>query len=622
MLLLDNMGRVVLGALLMLQLLLHTEMALHTDGVLVKQLGHTRVISATWTVAIIVDRPTSPDLHEWTHLFLQFMARVHTQVDSRDVVLWRTRLEAISNSRRLGLDQLTSTEGPTKPTRVRRGLIDAVGRISRSLFGTATVDDLRRIMGVVDSLKHQQGASLVHTEQMLTVINATRGIVRENRQDIKQLQNYTSELFKLANLNDDKLNTLDQAIRRLQIQRIVDQTLDTLQVQVDHFLAASYRYHKQKMQLERGYLTRDILPANKLFEITQKLVKKGHYILPEQWYFQNLLVHSLIEKEHGQLLYKVVIPAVTAEQFLDYVLQYLAMPYGHNMTRTIVGAEHVSVSTSSGVSLYPKANDCIGYGPRICYPTVQTLTKACEMAIILGESPGQCRVVLQNRGSMASKAFHSPDNRSEITVVAYEATPVTVRCQGQTPRVHTTKGVRQFTLNSACSLETTEWKVQGVELGFSHILISTATPVILPPMNFTWPATLVPMVHMTLRFQERVTVAMVDMKALAAVPQEPIPSRTVAVIRDNAPHIVAMVALLCSLLTVLYVRCWVVKKGLYGVKQRQSEPEQLKFETTPLFMQTQHNTTLNGASFMQANPPIATETKMQSIGMASAPVVL
>ena len=154
-----------------------------------------------------------------------------------------------------------SMASPTGPgRRVRWGLFDFVGRLSKTLFGTATHEDLLVLQEAVKQT--QAGMAILHdnAKMMLSVMNQTRRYVRENRMDLRTVKQETVKLAALATANARRTAALEVHIGRLRIQRQVDLTLQQMELALRDYHLQERIFHRQKTQMERGWLTEDILP--------------------------------------------------------------------------------------------------------------------------------------------------------------------------------------------------------------------------------------------------------------------------------------------------------------------------------------------------------------------------
>ena len=483
---------------------------LQKDGVLVFEDEQARVISGVWTVLVVLQAPTSPNL-----TLLQVSARqqwnsIAEHLTEADRVIWTMRMQQIQAQLTLGDFEVRGEEISRSTRRQRRGLIDFIGRVGKTLFGLSTEQDVNKLATAVDLLRHQGEELVEDNDAMMTIINTTRTFVRQNRDDIEHLQNRSDELAGLIQHLQIKMAHHVQAIRVMQVRRIVDQSFMIMELLVKGYITSASHFNQQRMQLERGYLTREILPVHCLEAILTKMSSKGHVALASHWYYQFLRIQPMWESAQGELAFKVIVPAVALEQFLTYQIQYYPVLLTSNLTRTINGHDRVALSTETGVSFIPDSDNCAGGSPLICYPAVHNRKAQCESHLILGQEPSMCNVTVSRRPVYKSLVFRSRADVTKVTVDAFEKCTIITRCPGQTPTKRPVVGIERVDLNPLCVLEAVDWKVKGIEIGSSKINIRPREPLHLPALNYTWPKEVLPEMHYELALHHHINIPVVQ----------------------------------------------------------------------------------------------------------------
>ena len=200
---------------------------LQEDGVMVVEDGQARMVSGVWTVVVVLQSPRQPNISALQRQTLAYEAMLGDHVTEVDTAIWRTRLLNVENLLQMGRARVGEEEKETRApgllSRVRRGVIDLVGNAAKFMFGLATQQDILRVMEVVRKLRGETGRLLSSDDSMISVINATRLYVRENREDVKLLEEQTKKLRVLTNLLLVNSATNTHAIRKLQVKRSVDQ---------------------------------------------------------------------------------------------------------------------------------------------------------------------------------------------------------------------------------------------------------------------------------------------------------------------------------------------------------------------------------------------------------------
>ena len=159
-------------------------------------------MSGLWRVLITLQPPRRPDTQAWAGPLRASLrrAQAHTTVEDREI--WEYRLANLDARRDLPVDVPPAPATVAAPTghggRVKRGLLNFVGELSRVLFGTATSDEVHALQESIKRL--QDGMTVLHhnTRVMVSIMNQTRRYVRENRLDLRAVQAETMRLDQLA----------------------------------------------------------------------------------------------------------------------------------------------------------------------------------------------------------------------------------------------------------------------------------------------------------------------------------------------------------------------------------------------------------------------------------------
>ena len=496
------------------------------DGVLVEEQGTVRTISGLWTVMIVLHPPTRPNTTSWTEHLRLGIEKAGRQITKEDKLMWLTRMAALRAKREVPLDVWAQRAAAATPTggrtRVRRGLFDFVGKLGRSLFGTATVDEVRALRALIRHNQENQ-AILRHNErEMVSVVNQTRRYVRENRLDLQQVRAETIHLHDLATATAKETQALQLYRGRAQIRRRIDLALQQMELAMQDYRLQERIFHRQKLQLERGWLTEDILTPNSMTAILRTLANTGHHTLPAVWYYQYLRV-TPVWGSPTELGFRVVIPALAKTHYLKFGLRYFKVPVGTNQLRQLVGRDSLAINTLTGTTFTP--HDCAGSAPMLCDPTYETLVPTCEGALVTGRQAPDCRVIITPRRNATSEVFRLSD-RTTVAVVAYTPTEVTTRCPGLPPQRQTVQGPQRVPIPDNCLLETDSWRVSSMRKG--HRSLNLVPPVYaqVPRLNITWPRSVPPYVLDKLKWNDRAEVPLVDLHRFTSGKDKVLPSWT------------------------------------------------------------------------------------------------
>ncbi len=86
-------------------------------------------------------------------------------------------------------------------------------------------------------------------------------------------------------------------------------------------------YHTRRAAFEVGHLRQDLLLPGVLHDILQQAISQRYQVITQlERYYQTLSVEP-IWSENDNLLYRVKIRLIHDEQFLQYVIQTVPVPY-------------------------------------------------------------------------------------------------------------------------------------------------------------------------------------------------------------------------------------------------------------------------------------------------------
>ena len=323
------------------------------DGILIHQDGPVRTIAGIWNVLVTIEPPGPPQFDSWANELRQVITSnwTTTVITDNDKLLWMARIDDIlanvdidnedrNNAIRLTneltrmkrglmptllkltqfMGRATRQPSPTNGTnsslascistlgrrRHRRGLLNAVGHLGKSLFGVATTDDIQALKQAIKEL--QAGSRvLYHNQQKFrSVFDKTRDYIEQNNDHIQDIEIEMRRLFQIASEEANRTNQLQQSFNSL-VLALVDLNIQQMETVVHTFLIKKQLFHHQKVQLERGWLTEDILPSRILNFVLRQVQAQHMKTLPLVWYYQHLRVTSLWQYQQ-KLVYRVMIP--------------------------------------------------------------------------------------------------------------------------------------------------------------------------------------------------------------------------------------------------------------------------------------------------------------------------
>ena len=434
---------------------------------------------------------------------------VGSRTTAEDQKIWETRLDAL-----LSLGTKAGGAVPGRPTRslegrrkrVRRGLVDIVGEAGKALFGIATQRDMTDIRRAVKAATRNTGIVFHKTEKMMTIINQTRKYVRENREDIQQLQRHQQVLQTQLLEYGENLSQLDLQVDRLTVARLVDNLITQLELVAEEYNRQWQIFRQQKYELERGWLTESTLASTELESILRKLRNQGYYTPRTEWYYENLRL-TPSWSDDSKLTFKVDIPAAGLTEYLNYNLLYFPVLGRDNFVRKVKGLNSVAVNTESGSMI--SSLTCIGDDPELCMPSRELVIPSCEYGLITNGDVKGCQIEIFSKTGSSDVVLVDTDL---FIVSPYAELPVTTRCRGQEPITQVISKPTRISIVGDCTLETSEWRVSGISRGHDTLNYGSEVLTFNRTLNFTWSKqfTLEPM--KAFKYNRRVEIPLVDLQ--------------------------------------------------------------------------------------------------------------
>ena len=236
---------------------------------LVRQTGDVRHVGAVWTVVAVIQPPSPLQVIHLEKNLKGIFKIAEKRYGKEGTLLWTRRWKVLKNMLRLEesrLNPATSTleEQLSIVNRVERALLGFVGTIFRPLFNIPDFTDIKALQDMIlkNSARHDGMAH--HITQMVSWINATRELVKQNDLHISQVQFQTRQTWKSLNSTQQQLEAQNQLIAAVKLSRTIDNTLHDIEVAVSNHIDTLKNFHNQKMDLERGWLTENILSVRDL----------------------------------------------------------------------------------------------------------------------------------------------------------------------------------------------------------------------------------------------------------------------------------------------------------------------------------------------------------------------
>ncbi len=464
------------------------------DGLLVKSGGSLRSHVASWTVLVTLEQPRFPVEQLWlsTIRLRQVISHRAQRVAHAILRSWNNRLEWVRGrlgpppstltSRVLNTDILISPVVTTFPPSIttsnetngtpgsrgkrdiprprrKRGLLNFVGELSSTLFGTvsqAQLDDLRRHVDEVSV----NAARITHTiNKMITVVNQTQDIIEDDQRHIMELKDFT---LKLQTKFSAELSSLQPEIVRLRSIANIEVLLATIEQQTYLLDRSHDLQHQRKADLEAGRLTEAILPVSDLTNIIDAAHGKG--LRPPstyQWFYEHSKIEPLwSEEDESLLVYRVILPFVDGDIYDAYTLMPFPVP-ANNFVVILKTALDISINTRSGDVHTPR--HCVGQRPRVCRvgPAYGDGRFDCELGVISGDRTKAINCLI--RAVNSTLPIIDELTPGEFVVITHGET-ITIQCVGQrTSSVDLPEGAHYINFRPGCILQGAIWRIEGIQ---------------------------------------------------------------------------------------------------------------------------------------------------------------
>ena len=290
----------------------------------------------------------------------------------------------------------------------------------------------------------------------MTIINQTRKYVRENREDIQQLQHYHQVLQTQLLEYGENLSQSDLQVDRLTVAGLVDNLITQLELVAEEFSRQWQIFRQQKYELERDWST---LASIELESILRKLRNQGYYTPRTEWYYENLRL-TPSWSDDPKLTFKVDIPAAGLTEYLNYNLLYFPVLARDNFVPKVEGLNSVAVNTESGSMI--SSLTCIGDEPELCLPSRELAIPSCEYGLIRNGDVEGCQIEIFPKTGSSDVVLV---DTGLFIVSPYAELPFTTRCRGQELITQVISKPTRISIVGDCTLETSEWRVSGISWG-------------------------------------------------------------------------------------------------------------------------------------------------------------
>jgi hypothetical protein len=326
----------------------------------------------------------------------------------------------------------------------------------------ATDSDIEKYQDILSDLRVDTNAIMHILPELTSAVNHTRMYVQANRRNIISIaahQKVIEEYFKQVAFQS---NSFAARIGSLEIRQKVDRILTALELVGTLYHQEQVMYHTRRAALEVGHLTEDLLPPGVLEDILQQAISQRYQVITQlEWYYQTLKVEP-IWSENDNLLYRVKIPLIHNEQFLQYVIQTFPVPYQNSdVSAQLELQNHYGFNTQTGSLFLP--HSCQGRDPAVCRPGPMygPGSLQCPRGILNGsQQPKDFCTVTVTKGINDSIIQELDINTYVLTTWGED---IMERCAGEIENRFKLKADTYImTVRASCSISGENWTIQGI----------------------------------------------------------------------------------------------------------------------------------------------------------------
>lgn len=414
------MGRLANGCVVLCCTFLATNLVTLTSSLqtselpqgLLQQQVDIRITSTLWRVVITVE----DDSTQWDDVMLAVNSLIDQNLPRMDE--WAQAQLSRLGERIYHLSQ--------SHRRSKRGIIDGVGMLAKSLFGLATDREIGELRSRINENRKFQQKITSWQDELLVVINRTHDEVRQNREVINRITEVTLKSIDAMHL----IMTLQDQVHSLErLQRREDEIIDDL----DH-----------------GMLTELLLPRETLRDIVKDSA------LPLEWYYRWC---PIIPLWGNGWVFETRLPVVSNDPIIGFTFVAFPVWGPHNNTVKLDIATHAVLNTRTGTVSEPRS--CRGIDPVVCSPG-PTTKSSCAAAVI-----NQHRVAaVCNALRVEEEKRYFSLNENEIIAVFHGPTDIAEVCPDDPgPRRATlARGTHRIQWGAGCRLDTTLFSIAAAQM--------------------------------------------------------------------------------------------------------------------------------------------------------------
>ena len=358
-------------------------------------------------------------------------------------------------------------------SRNKRAPLGFIGRLSHTLFGTVTEEELQQYRNIILDNKNSLNSTIHRTNLLLSATKSNRQGINKNMEHINRVQRY---LVSLRHTITKNFQITSDSISMIYIRIKIEHALVSLEQSTHRILAYINHRKRQMNSVYRHSLSEDLLSRSQLQEIIQKASSLRLATMPLEWYYQFchvVPVWSTID----DITFKVHLPLHDGQNYIMYVLNSFPFPVKSGFHTKVRVRNRIAYSSSAGLLFKPIL--CLGTELKVCRggALYDTARFRCERALISRDAAGtkHCEV----RVYPTNRTVIKEDSPGLYIVSTPEIYPK-LHCQARGEEtIKLTSGVYMISLNHSCTLRGEDWTLPGLRT--IHELAQIKLEPLAPP---------------------------------------------------------------------------------------------------------------------------------------------
>ena len=416
------------------------------QGLLIQKEGGLHYQTAEWIVLMTISSPPpTRKLQDFSSMLRNHIAKASSRFPQLSEN-WISRLDWCDSI----LKQLSTT-------RHKRAPLGFIGRLSHTLFGTITEDELSEYRQIVLDNRRSLNQTIHRSNLLLSAVKTNRDNIIKNSDHIARVQRY---LVSIRSSLSKNFQVMSDSVQQLSLKVKLEHTLVSLEQSTHRIISYFHRRRRQMNSLYSHSLSEDILPPIQLKEILSRAVVARFTAMPLNWYYEHCRVTpvwSTIE----EITYKVHLPLHDGQNYILYCLNSFSFPIKPGFSTKVQVKHKVAYSSSTGLVFEPIL--CRGGSQKICRggALYDAAKFKCERALIsrTAAATAQCKVkVIPTNETVIEES--SPG----LYVVSTPAISPKLHCHSRGEEsVKLTAGVYLISLNYSCTLRGEDWTLPGLK---------------------------------------------------------------------------------------------------------------------------------------------------------------